>query len=275
MKVFDGSACRLGNAIFRYLASSLFCIIYKAERTYNENDCDFVITEDFYKHWCNNILEKKQILMINNSNYKFTGFYQTDIYKLFRNDLLVWCEQHTNDSVNCADSPNIRYRIGDLLSEINSEKMYDVVVHIRLEDFVTSGEKLIIHPESISKILDTLNCDKICFVSNKITTEFENNYMNFFKNKYNHKFDLIFESNDSVTDFKIMNNAKILICSLSTLCWMAGFLSKKIEKVYFPKNRFPGWHNQSFTTITNNTQTYDNVLCNEKELDIFLKNYTI
>ena len=99
--------------------------------------------------------------------------------------------------------------------------------------------------------------------------------MNFFKNKYNHKFDLIFESNDSVTDFKIMNNAKILICSLSTLCWMAGFLSKKIEKVYFPKNRFPGWHNQSFTTITNNTQTYDNVLCNEKELDIFLKNYTI
>jgi hypothetical protein len=153
--------------------------------------------------------------------------------------------------------------------------MYDVVVHIRLEDFVTSGEKLIIHPESISTILDKLNCDKICFVSNKITSEFENNYMNFFKNKYNNKFDLIFESNDLITDFKIMNNAKILICSLSTICWMAGFLSKKIEKVYFPKNRFQGWYNQSFSTIIYNTQTYDNILCNEKELTIFFNNNNI
>jgi hypothetical protein len=66
MKVFDGSACRLGNAIFRYLASSLFCIIYKATRTYDENECNFIITENFYKNWCNNILDNKQILMINN-----------------------------------------------------------------------------------------------------------------------------------------------------------------------------------------------------------------
>jgi hypothetical protein len=39
MKVFDSGACRLGNAIFRYMASSLFCIIYNATKTYDINEC--------------------------------------------------------------------------------------------------------------------------------------------------------------------------------------------------------------------------------------------
>lgn len=38
MKVFDVRACRLGNAIFRYLAISLFCILFEATRTYDENE---------------------------------------------------------------------------------------------------------------------------------------------------------------------------------------------------------------------------------------------
>jgi len=67
-----------------------------------------------------------------------------------------------------------------------------------------------------------------------------------------------------------MNHAKIMVCSLSTLCWTAGLLSKNIEKVYFPKNKFPGWENQTFSTIIQNTQVYDNFLCNEREITEFL-----
>ena len=273
MKVFDVCACRLGNALFRYFASSLFCIIYKGSRTYNENECNSIITEEFYRDWCNTILQSNKIVDVNpNMIYKFNGFYQTDIYKLFRNDLIQWCNENPNDSVNCEDNPEIRYRIGDLLSDLDDSKKNEVVVHIRLEDFVTSGEKLIIHPESICKVLENIKVEKICFVCNKITSDFENRYMNYFIKKYQNKFQLFFESNDIITDFKIMNNAKILICSLSTLCWTAGFLSKNIEKVYFPKNRFPGWYNQSFSTIIQNTEVYDNILCNEKELNIFFDN---
>jgi hypothetical protein len=272
MKVFDGCSCRLGNAIFRYFASSLFCIIYKASRTYNQNECNSEITEYFYRDWCNSILQSNKIIDMNpNITYKFDGFYQTDIYKIFRNDLNIWCREHPNDSVNSSDgSIVIRYCIGDLLSELNDDKKYDVVVHIRLEDYVTSGEKLIIHPDSICDVIEEIGATNFCFVSNKITTEFEKKYMDYFKNKYKDKFNIIFESNDIITDFKIMNNAKIMICSLSTLCWSAGLLSKNIEKVYFPKNRFKGWHNQTFTTIIQNTQLYDNILCNEKELTKFL-----
>lgn len=75
MKVFDGTSCRLGNALFRYLASSLFCIIYKATRTYNPDECNSIISEEFYKYWCDSILlsntvfilcfDNKQLFIIN------------------------------------------------------------------------------------------------------------------------------------------------------------------------------------------------------------------
>ena len=276
MRVFDRNVCRLGNGIFRYLASSLFMILYNASRTYNENECTSFISEEFYRDWSNLILHSNLIAYINpNETYCFGLFYQTDVYKLFRYDLNRWCREHPSDYIYSNDNGDITgYRIGDLLSEINEDKKYDVVVHIRLEDFVTSGEKLIIHPESICAVLEEIETSKICFLSNKITTEFENKYMDYFKNKYQDKYNIIFESNDIITDFKIMNNAKIMICSLSTLCWMAGFLSKNIEKVYFPKNRFSKWYDQTFSTIIPNTQVYDNILCDEKELTEFLDIYT-
>jgi len=272
MKVFDGCACRLGNALFRYFASSLFCIVYKGQRTYNEEECNYIVTEEFYRDWCNKILYSNELLNIDtNLGYKFNTFYQTDIYKLFRNELIDWCNQHQNDTVQHHE-PSCLYRIGDLLSELDDSKKYDFVVHIRLEDFVTCGEKLIIHPKSICEVLDKIDTEKVCFVSNNITTLFEQKYMDYFKNKYQHKFQIVFESNDIVTDFKIMRNAKTMVCSLSTLCWCAGFLSKNIEKVYFPKNRYHGWYNQTFSTVIQNTETYDNILCNEQELNLFFEN---
>jgi hypothetical protein len=269
MKVFDVCCCRLGNAIFRYMASSLFCIIYGANRTYNENDCKTIMTEDFFRHWSNKILNSNIIIKLNpNMNFKFNGFYQTDIYKLYRDKLLEWFINNQNDSVNCDDNPSIQYRIGDLIQEINLEKKYDVVVHIRLEDYVTYDGKLIIHPQSICKVLDEMPDISFCFVCNKINTEFEKKYIDYFKNKYN----IILEQNDLITDFKIMSNAKVLICSNSTLCWTAGFLSKTVQKVYFPKNKFSGWPYQTFSTIIYNTVYYDNILCDEKELTLFFNN---
>jgi hypothetical protein len=253
------------------MASSLFCIIYNASRSYNEDECKYNITEEFYRNWCNSILISNKIINIDTTqNYIFRDFYQTDIYKLFRNKLINWCNSNLDDTVWHGDNKiNTKYRIGDLLSELDNDKKYDVVFHIRLEDFVTSGEKLIIHPDSICKIIEELKIDSFCILSNKITTDFERNYMDYIKNKYQNNYKISFESNDLVTDFKIMNNAKILICSLSTICWCAGFLSKNIECVYFPKNRFPGWKNQTFSTIIENTYVYDNILCNEKELTTF------
>ena len=48
MKVYDQPGGRLGNAIFRYLASSLFCVLYNGERTNSNEDCDQIITDESF-----------------------------------------------------------------------------------------------------------------------------------------------------------------------------------------------------------------------------------
>lgn len=269
MKVFDVCACRLGNALFRYMASSLFCIIYNGTRTYNESDCNYIITEEYFKHWCNNILNSNIILNINtNLVYKFTGFYQTDIYKLYKNELIEWFDTHKDDTVIVEDS-DVKYRIGDLLDDLDENKKYDIVIHLRLEDFLETDAKLIIHPESICEIINEVNSSSMCIVCNKPKTEIEQKYIDYIKNKNKN---IIFESNDVITDFKIIKSANILICSISTMAWVAGFLSKQLKLVYFPKNKYSGWVNQTFSTIIENTIYYDNELCDKNDLEIFFKN---
>jgi hypothetical protein len=230
MKVFDVSSCRLGNALFRYMASSLFCIIYNGSRTYNENECNSIITEDFFKLWCDNIETNKLIEINTNYVYKFPDFYQTDIYKYFKYQLIEWFENHKEDTVY-GENINIKYRIGDLLDELDINKKYEVVIHLRLEDFLEIEGKIITHPNSICEVLNNINKSSICIVCNKPKNELEIKYINYIKSKNSN---IQFESNDIITDFKIIKNATILICSISTLAWTAGFLSKTLNQVYFP-----------------------------------------
>ena len=42
------------------------------------------------------------------------------------------------------------------------------------------------------------------------------------------------EHNDTITDFYIMKESELLICSKSTLSWCAAFFSDKIQKCYLP-----------------------------------------
>jgi hypothetical protein len=75
------------------------------------------------------------------------------------------------------------------------------------------------HPESIKNVLDKINEKSVCLVVNKPTMEIENKYIDYFKKFYN----ITIESNSGIEDYHIMKNAKILVCSCSTLSWIAGF----------------------------------------------------
>jgi FkbM family methyltransferase len=66
-----------------------------------------------------------------------------------------------------------------------------------------------------------------------------------------------------------MKNAKTLICSLSTISWVASFLSDTIETVYFPNHKNRARH-ETFCKPIENTIYYDYKICSKIELENFL-----
>jgi len=276
MKVYDCKLGRLGNAIFRYFASTLFCIIYKAERIYDQGNCTQMFNDQNFIDWSNSVLNSNIPELNTDISLMFYGYYQHDkIFLKYRKELIGWITNNPDDLlitdgndgvITYFNYDQVTYKAGDLLQYSNKE--YDVVVHLRLEDFVVNND--VIHPLSIKKVLDQINHKDICFVINKPKTELETRYLNYFKQFYN----ITIESNSVIEDYYIMKNAKILICSCSTLSWVAAFLSDKNMLVYFPdydNNRI----HETFKKPIKNTILYKFDKCTKIDLETFLNPVTL
>jgi hypothetical protein len=226
MKVFDKIFGRLGNAIFRYFASTLFCIIYNCERIYSDKDCNKFFNDNDFIEWSNEILNNN-IPELEDGIYMFDGYFQHDnIYKKYKKEIILWIINHPEELIYSDDKTFIKAI--DLIHNPYVEKYYNVVLHIRLEDFVQA--KLVLDTEVLKNLLDKINEKDICIVINKPTTYFENKYIDYFKNFYN----VIVESNSVIEDFHILKNANILICSCSIMSWTAALLSEFNKTVYMP-----------------------------------------
>jgi hypothetical protein len=253
---------RLGNAIFRYFACALMCILYNGKykcknfmNTSRQNDFgenNFVILQ--------NALFKNEMLVIKNlSTINMDSFYQYDkIYRLFKDRIIRFIQQNPDhivetDGINAGDG---RYEQFTMLSIIetpnNFNKKYKNVLHIRLEDFVTHNlyikvERVI---QVLENILDQLVEKSLCIVCKTPSTDFEINYINSI-NKFLETKNIITiqESNDVLTDYYIMKNAELLICSKSTLSWCAALLSTTIKTCYVPEG-------ESFKYPIDNTSFY-------------------
>jgi hypothetical protein len=159
-----------------------------------------------------------------------------------------------------------QYKSMDLLQCPNHIKTYDIIVHLRLEDFVFVNQLL--HPQCIATVLENFGQQQICFVVNAPTTAFEHRYINYFKTKYN----IVCESNDPITDYHIIKNAKTLVCSRSTMCWAAAFFSDTLETVYFPNYNHPNHPHETFKRPIENTIPYDIQFASEREINVFFDN---
>ena len=279
MKVYDCKLGRLGNAIFRYFASTLFRILYNAERTFDQNECNQMLTDANFIDWFNGKIQN----IDNNKNYMFYGYYQHDtIYNKYKQELINWIYTHpdellwtdgNDDNIDYFNYKSTAYKNIQLLINPYASKIYDVVVHLRLEDFIKNSD--VIHPESIKKVLDKINeksvClvvnKSVCLVVNKPTSEIENKYIDYFKQFY----DITIESNSVIEDYHIMKNAKILVCSCSTLSWVAALLSNRVTTVYFPDYPNRQLH-ETFKKPIENTILYEFTKCSQEDLEHFLLN---
>jgi hypothetical protein len=90
MKVYDCKLGRLGNAIFRYFASTLFCIIYNTTRIYDQNNCQLMFSDDMFVTWSNDVLNNKIPEIDDSLSIMFYGYYQHDkIFIKYKKKLLI------------------------------------------------------------------------------------------------------------------------------------------------------------------------------------------
>ena len=232
---------RLGNAIFRYMASSIMCLYYNGSYSVNKsqtNNC----SDELFINIIKNIINKENNLLITDG-INMNSFYQHDlIYKLHKQYIIKFINNHPDhyvltDGINAGDNQCEKFYMIDIINTPTSfNKKYKNVLHIRLEDFVTHN--LFLKVERILNLLDKniiSQSDSLCIVCKKPITDFENNYIKQITDYLSNKKIVNFlEHNDTITDFYIIKEAELLICSKSTLSWCAAFFSDKIKKCYLP-----------------------------------------
>jgi len=267
MLIYNNHKGRLGNSIFRLFANIVFCIVYDMDSTItNNNYCspNIIINDLYFINFANDILNNRPIKSINKtSTLLFDGYFQHDhIYRFFKPQIIEYIKK--NPEIILTTDRNDIYNAIDLVNFENYNK-YNIVIHLRLEDFIALSH--VINPNVIKIIIDeiVLNYpnETICFVLNSPKSDIEEKYINYLtKNLKNYKI----ESNDVITDFAIMRNSKILVCSCSTLSWAASFLSNTLEKVYFPNYKNPDRIHETFKQPILNTTLYEFDRCSKEKL---------
>lgn len=271
MNIIEIPNGRLGNGIFRYLAGVILRMEYGAIRLYKlcEGKNRLIINDGNYNNFLNNIQYNNDVFL--NSIIILDGYFQFDIYSKYRIKIIEFLKSHPDDIIYGTNLKHqlIQNKVKELMvSNLEKNRKYDIVIHIRLEDFLNTNN--IIHPNTLISIINEIYnknpTGTAAIVCNKLTTEIENNYIKYIYDNSKLKFNFMFESNDIITDFQIMKNTQnILVCSLSTLSWAAALLSETVKTVYLPKNK-SNIH-QTFMFPIKNTILYDNIFCEKKDLE--------
>lgn len=281
---------RLGNALFRYVASSIVCQKFNMK---------YILLEDFIKD--ENIIDKKNVYTLDdnnyiqfidngkNNNYTFnqhifmSGYYQFDfILTYFKKDVLDFIAKTKDENhiiqVDMNDGYR-KYKINDLLYDEDEEDKqikYETIIHLRLGDIFRSKQFDYIPPEYFYQVYekekDNFKNKNIALVvenkTNKDELEVISKHVSWFKNK---NLDITLESNDIITDFKLFKNCETLICSYSTLSWMAAYFSNTIKKCYIPNyNFFNERRICYFRNPIENTILYDVYSTKFKDMKVYI-----
>jgi len=279
--IFNHSG-RFGNAVFRYMA---YVVLQKGSNNFKYIiDTDFsklkninthdetvaktttVINEDNFFDFINteNPDNPNVSKLPTNTNISLHGYFQYDkIYLQNKSYILNFIEQHKNEHLVRTDNETYltKHIIDDMLLE--PSKRYENVIHIRLGDF--NGRPDFIETEYMLQLFDKTKeifYKKTAIVIETPTSDVDIKYLNTILEWFiqNNMPIPVVESNDMLTDYNIMKQAKVIISSMSTLCWAAAYFSKSLEKIYMPNYNFfeiEDRKNGYFKTPIENTILYD------------------
>ena len=240
MIIYNHNAGRVGNSLFRLFANIVFLTVYDTNSIIvNESSTqiNYIISDDYFINFMNRLLNSSPVENINpNVKLLFAGYYQHDT-------IYVKCKPHIINYIQ--NHP-------EMILKTDKNETYKAI------DFIN------FKIEKKYKINKEYNNETICFVLNKPKSELELKYIKFFTEKYNN---IVVESNDVVTDYTIMREADVLVCSCSTLSWVAAILSNSIQKVYMPDYKNVHGSHQTCKRPSLNTELYEMKTCNIDELN--------
>jgi len=268
-KIYLFAAARMGNAIFRYLAGVLFCILYGFRLSDDDSDLQETVDDTFFLRWMNEY-NKTGVLPAfdTNKNYKFYGYFQHDtVYLKHKEEILQYIRENPEYVLRGDNGQSIRAI--DLLDPVidgSDIPSYDLVLHLRLEDFIVIG--FAINPDVIRSFLNNLkekgqSSSTLTIVVKQPTSQMEVKYIEYVTQDWKSSGStVIIESNSYMKDFHIMKNARALICSCSTFCWSAALLSDCLETAYMPNVHHPDRIWETFRRPVEDTRPcYPNMEC--------------
>ena len=249
---------RFGNAIFRYLMCVKLMLKYKNLKylpNQNNNINNYIIiNEQNVFDYLNNNIE------INN-NLLIEGYFQFDIYLDDKENILDFINKYKNEHQIDTSYANKLFYMNQITDDIilDKSKIYDIVIHIRLGDFNSDLNR--IEYEYIEKLFEKIDFTnkRIAIVTEPLYIDVDKIYLQNMINWFNKNgIEINIETNDLITDFNIMKQAKELVCCMSTFDWVAAFFSSKLEKCYMPNYNFDlKIRNQTFKHPIKNVIFYD------------------
>ena len=205
-------------------------------------------------------------------NVCMDGFFHFGyVYLKYKQQILRYMEEHKNEHFIQTDR-NERFLMRDILDDIilSSEKQYDIVIHIRLGDFNDRPDFIEVeyYLALFASLLPQLLEQRICLVYQPSNCAADAQYiercLQWFREN---DIPITIESNALLVDFNIMKQAKILICSMSTLSWTAAYLSKHIQQCYMPNYN---WQGTKRNSIFFHKPIENTVLYNVKTSPVFM-----
>lgn len=278
MKIYSYNGSGFGNAVFSQYAAILFAILFDAEIVNIEDkskiqeyyDTYIHVDDAYFMNIVNAKIERDETIIDINRNYFLIGYYQHDSYFVkYKREIIEYIEKNPSQMI-FASHYSKPYQFMDII-EKKEVNVYDVVIHIRLGDFIKLAWTM--DPNSLIDVIETLDRkENVCIVLKEPVTELEKKYVKYI---LSYLPNVVFEMNESpIIDYNIMRNARTLVCSCSTFSWVASFMGCENQLVYFP-NYHSRWNHEKFRKPHDMIIYYEFKRCSEIDLWNKLGNISI
>jgi len=174
-------------------------------------------------------------------NILMDGYFQfAYIYLKYKAQIIKYMQEHKFVHYIETDLKQ-KYLVHEFLDDtvLLPEKIYDIVIHIRLDDF--KGRPDYIEENYYMDLFQNMDFTgkKTCLLFEATNQSddhlFIKNCAKWFSDR---EIPIALESNSLLIDFNIMKQATVLVCSMSTLSWIAAYLSTHIQTCYMPNYNF-------------------------------------